>query len=89
MSASPLRQMILAHLGRFPERVPLMAEFEPAVNMGDYTRTLVTYAVEHGERIGAWLLRPEGAAHQVDGRVSWRSISTPANITLASRSQLA
>jgi dienelactone hydrolase len=62
MSAPPLRQMILARLGRLPERVPLMAEFEPAVHMGDYTRTLVTYAVEHGERIGAWLLRPTGAA---------------------------
>ena len=44
MSAPSLRQKILAHLGRFPERVPLMPEFEPAVHMGDYTRTLVTYA---------------------------------------------
>ncbi len=62
MSTSPLRQKILTCLGRFPERVLLAAEFEPAVHMGGYTRALVTYAVEHGERIGAWLLRPEGAA---------------------------
>lgn len=62
MSALSLRQQILVRLGPFPERVPLATEFESAVHMGDYTRTLVTYAVEHGERIGGWLLRPEGAA---------------------------
>jgi dienelactone hydrolase len=62
MSAPSLRQKILACLGRFPERVPLAAEFGPAVPMGDYTRTLVTYAVERDERIGAWLLWPAGAA---------------------------
>jgi dienelactone hydrolase len=62
MSDLPLPRMILARLGRFPQRVPLAAAFGPALHLGDHTRAPVTYAVEHDERITAWLLRPSGAA---------------------------
>ena len=55
-----LRQAIVERLGQFPDRVPLAAEFGPEVDLGDHTRTLVTYAVEPGERITAWLLHPKG-----------------------------
>ncbi len=60
MADSTLRNAILAQLGRFPARVPLSATFGPARDMGDHTRTLVGYAVEAGQRVDAWLLRPLG-----------------------------
>src|SRR4051812_20975950 len=60
MVESSLRDAILQRLGRFPTRVPLSATFGPAHDMGDYTRTLVSYDVETGERVDAWLLRPHG-----------------------------
>src|SRR5262245_50607822 len=56
MTQPTRREAILERLGRFPERVPLAAAFGPARDMGDHTRTLVSYDVEEGERIGAWLL---------------------------------
>lgn len=62
MADSTLRDAILQRLGRFPERVPLDATFGPARDLGDHTRTLVSYAVEAGERVDAWLLRPRGDA---------------------------
>jgi dienelactone hydrolase len=61
MAESSLRDAILQRLGRFPARVPLNATFGAARNMGDHTRTLVSYAVEPEERVDAWLLRPRGA----------------------------
>ena len=42
--------------------MPLAAEFGPEADLGDHTRTPVTYAVEPGERITAWLLLPRGPA---------------------------
>ena len=60
MSESTLRKAILTRLGRFPARVPLAAAVGPARDMGDHTRTRVSYDVEQGERIDAWLLRPRG-----------------------------
>ena len=62
MSDLALRQAIVERLGPFPDRVPLAAGFGPTVDLGDHTRTLVTYAVEPGERVTAWLLRPTGPA---------------------------
>lgn len=62
MGTEELRDQIIARLGRFPEKI------EPAVQVGEteelegYTRTLITYMVEPGERIGAWLLTPGGEA---------------------------
>jgi dienelactone hydrolase len=60
MAESTLREAIMQRLGRFPARVPLNATFSPARDMGDHTRTLVSYDVEAGERVDAWLLRPHG-----------------------------
>src|SRR6266545_1028971 len=60
MAESTLREAILQRLGCFPARVPLAAVFGPARDMGDHTRTLVSYGVEENERIDAWLLRPRG-----------------------------
>jgi dienelactone hydrolase len=60
MTDSTLRDAILDRLGRFPEHVPLNATFAPARDQGDHTRTLVSYAVEAGQRVDAWLLRPIG-----------------------------
>jgi dienelactone hydrolase len=60
MVQSTRRDAILQRLGRFPDRVRLAAAFGPARDMGDHTRTLVSYDVEAGERIDAWLLRPRG-----------------------------
>src|SRR5690349_2345877 len=61
MAESTLHDAILTRLGRFPVRVPLNATFSSARDMGDYTRRLVSYDVEEGERVDAWLLRPPGA----------------------------
>ena len=60
MADSTLRDAILQRLGRFPTRVPLNATFGAARDQGDHTRTLVSYDVEEGERVDAWLLRPRG-----------------------------
>jgi dienelactone hydrolase len=55
-----LRRTLIAHLGHFPERVPLALKQENAVEEEGYTRTRVSYLVEANERIGAWLLTPHG-----------------------------
>jgi dienelactone hydrolase len=60
MADSTLRDAILQRLGRFPARVPLNATFAPARDQGDHMRTRVSYAVEAGQRVDAWLLRPLG-----------------------------
>src|SRR5262245_46587634 len=54
----PLREAIIKQLGRFPDNIPLEPVFGPTTEYPDYTRTLVTYAVEPHERVDAWLLRP-------------------------------
>ena len=60
MAESTLRDAILRRLGRFPARVSLNTTIGRARDMGDYTHTLVSYDVEEGERVDAWLLRPSG-----------------------------
>lgn len=56
------RATILARLGRFPDRAPAAVQVAPPEDRGDHGRSLVTYAVEPGERVAAWLLRPKGDA---------------------------
>lgn len=55
-----LREKILVRLGRFPSKVPLEAVFEEPIAEEGYTRTRVTYMVEPGEVVPAWLLHPHG-----------------------------
>jgi dienelactone hydrolase len=62
METTTLRQALLTRLGRFPERVPLTPTVGSRIDEGVYTRALVTYDVEAGERISTWLLMPQGAA---------------------------
>lgn len=64
MSSIELRQSLLTRLGRFPEHVPLEPIFSGSIGEGDYTRVALTYMVEPGERIPAWLLIPKGDAPQ-------------------------
>jgi dienelactone hydrolase len=62
MDATALHQALLTRLGHFPQRVPLAPSIGSAIDEGDYTRTLVTYTVEPGEQVAAWLLMPQGPA---------------------------
>jgi dienelactone hydrolase len=66
MEAGSLRTDILSHLGPFPKRVPLRPAFGPPIDEGAYARARVTYTVEPGERVPAWLLTPH-APVPVDG----------------------
>ena len=47
-------------LGRWPEPSPLEARVEERVDLGDVVRERVTYAVEPGERVPAYLFVPRG-----------------------------
>ncbi len=60
METMDLRQAILNRLGHFPQRVPLRLTSGPEIDEGAFRRTLVTYDVEAGERVSAWLLMPQG-----------------------------
>jgi dienelactone hydrolase len=62
METLALRQALLNRLGRFPQRVPLTPIVSSRIDEGAYTRTRITYDVEAGERVSAWLLMPQGAA---------------------------
>ena len=62
METTALRQALLTRLGRFPERVPLSLTVGSRIDEGAYTRTLIAYDVEAGERVAAWLLMPQGTA---------------------------
>jgi dienelactone hydrolase len=62
MSNNPLREAILTRLGPFPPKAPPDPDQDHEIDIGDHTRTLVTYAVEPSERVRAWLLRPTGSA---------------------------
>lgn len=86
-----LRPRILERLGRFPEPVPLDVREDGVSEAPDHMRTLVSYRVEAGERITAWLLRPAGqapdggwpaivACHQHAGNFEWGK-SEPAGLT--------
>ncbi len=79
METTTLRQALLIRLGHFPERVPLNLTVSSKIGEGAYTRALITYDVEAGERVSAWLLIPQGtpppdgwlailAIHQHDNR---------------------
>jgi dienelactone hydrolase len=61
MSDSSTRTALMSRLGPFPQRVPLQLEQEEPATQEDHSRALVSYAVEPGERVTAWLLRPAGA----------------------------
>lgn len=61
MDHAQLLQALIERLGRLPPRAPLAPEFGPPADLGDHTRALVSYSVEPGERVTAWLLRPHGA----------------------------
>lgn len=58
--SSPLQQALLARLGSFPEQVTLDPIFGSPIDEGEYLRTSLTYMVELGDRIPAWLLTPKG-----------------------------
>jgi len=60
MDASSLRPSVLALLGPFPKRVPLRPRIGAGVAEEEYTRARVTYTVQSGERVPAWLLTPQG-----------------------------
>jgi dienelactone hydrolase len=55
-----LRHSLITRLGHFPERLPLAPTFGTETDEGAYTRTLITYRVEPGEYVPAWLLIPKG-----------------------------
>jgi dienelactone hydrolase len=61
MEQQNLRQAILARLGSFPLRTMLAIKTESTQELEDHTRSLITYAVETGERVSAWLLTPKGS----------------------------
>jgi dienelactone hydrolase len=86
-----LRSRILSRLGRLPERVAPQMREEAVFEAQQHTRTLVSYLVEPGERVTAWLLRPRGlppgagwpgvvACHQHAGNFAWGK-SEPAGLT--------
>jgi dienelactone hydrolase len=60
METMALRQALLNRLGHFPQRVPLRVTSGPEINEGAYRRSLVSYNVEEGERVSAWLLMQQG-----------------------------
>jgi dienelactone hydrolase len=62
MKQETLRNEIIKRLGQFPTRVPLTMKIEQINEEEDYNRTLLSYMVEPGERITAWLLSPKGPA---------------------------
>jgi len=60
MEPMAVRQALVTRLGHFPERVPLCPTVSATIDEGTYTRALVTYMVEAGEQVSAWLLMPHG-----------------------------
>ena len=61
MEVSSLRSGVITLLGPFPKRVPLRPTVGATIDDGAYGRARVTYMVEGGERVPAWLLTPHGA----------------------------
>ncbi len=55
-----LRQTWLEYLGHGPAVVPLEPITESEEDLGDLTRTLVSYGVEEGSRVQAYVVRPKG-----------------------------
>jgi dienelactone hydrolase len=60
MDPSSLRPSVLARLGPFPKHVPLRPTIGAAIADQEYARARVTYTVQPGERVPAWLLTPRG-----------------------------
>lgn len=60
MQRQALRQLWLDFLGRGPELVPLEPRTVFSEDLGTVTRTLVSYQVEPGCRVYAYVLRPQG-----------------------------
>ena len=60
-SLRSLRSDVLTLLGAFPKRVPLRPRVGATSDERGYARARVTYKVEAGERVPAWLLTPHGA----------------------------
>ncbi len=54
-----IRQLWLEYLGHGPQQVPLEAEIHGEEDLGEVTRTLVSYQVEDGCRVEAYLMAPE------------------------------
>jgi dienelactone hydrolase len=54
------RQALFGCLGPFPQRVAPEMTFESQLLLPDHNRSLISYLVESGERISAWLLLPKG-----------------------------
>ncbi|MFN8632805.1 MAG: dienelactone hydrolase family protein [Chloroflexota bacterium] len=52
------RELMVELLGRWPEPAPLDARVEERVDLADVVRERVTYAVEPGERVPAYLFVP-------------------------------
>lgn len=61
MEVSSLRSDVLTLLGAFPTRVSLRPRVGATIDERGYARARVTYRVEAGERVPAWLLMPHGA----------------------------
>ena len=55
-----IRLMWLEYLGHGPEQVPLEPETYTQEDLGDVTRTLISYQVEDGCRVEAYLMLPKG-----------------------------
>ena len=55
------REIMTGLLGRWPERAPLDARVEERVDLGDVARERVSYNVEPGERVPAYLFVPRDA----------------------------
>ncbi|MBO0778921.1 MAG: prolyl oligopeptidase family serine peptidase [Ktedonobacteraceae bacterium] len=72
MESMDLRHQIITCLGHFPERVEPSTKVESVEELDGYTRTRITYMVEPGERIAAWLLVPGEHAP----REGWPAILT-------------
>ena len=59
-----LREKIITCLGKFPEKVPPAFAVEAVKNEEGYTKQTVSYDVEPGERVRAYLLIPDGAGEK-------------------------
>ncbi|HEU5314863.1 MAG TPA: prolyl oligopeptidase family serine peptidase [Chloroflexota bacterium] len=57
---SSFREVMVRLLGRWPERCDLEARVEERVEVGDVVRERVTYQVEAGERVPAYVFVPAG-----------------------------
>lgn len=76
------RDLIVQLMGRWPEHAPLEPQVEERVDLGDVIRERLTYQVEPGERVPAYLLLPKDlqpgerragifAHHQHAGQFHW------------------